>query len=765
MVFRRFPFLALLLSLALSFLALPNGAGAQAPATTPQAAAAPASAPGTPAADPRASLEAVDRVLSLLKDAQSRDGFVAGLEQLRASLAAQAGSGQAGTQGTGASGTAPAGEAAEDAENSGLLGAISTGLATAGQDLPGVALGDTLDGASVQLRTRLERGVESGALERFAVWAGSAWALALAAWGLSRALIRRRRGRWLPPPKNHQLLRSVLVNFAWSVLPVAAAVAVLAVWPVLSVQSPAQTRIMFMVAAPVVWAALVREIVNHGLMLTGPTRGWRLVAYSQRRVVPLIATIAGAAIISGVLKDPVTRITIGYATADVLSLLLDLTIGGLAIWFIVRHRRAVRHLMVRRHGSTPAANEPLHRRVLARLAARWHVLGFLFVGGNLLARMLRLGGGWSILSAMAAIFVVILGLAVALTLDRYLLNVQTRLDARRHGSRHRFGARMVHTLRVYAQAFFTLAIVFGCLRIWGIDLIGWFSTDLGWRIATPILSMAAVLTAGWLLWITVDSVIEHALTPVDSRGRPRPLSNRVRTLLPLLRNVAFVVLCVLTVIAVLANLGLNVAPLLAGAGVVGLAVGFGSQQLVQDLITGLFILFEDTISVGDVIDTGDRAGTVESITIRTVRVRDGEGALHTIPFSQIKALKNRSRDYGVFMVKVPVDYGADPDQVMATMREVGAELQADPAFAINMLAPLDIWGVDQFAPEGVVIMGALRTRPLQQWGVGREYNRRLKRRFDELGISLQIPRMALVNEAVQDNSLPPRPQGSPAAAE
>nr|WP_247887300.1 mechanosensitive ion channel domain-containing protein [Azospirillum sp. SYSU D00513] len=277
--------------------------------------------------------------------------------------------------------------------------------------------------------------------------------------------------------------------------------------------------------------------------------------------------------------------------------------------------------------------------------------------------------------------------------------------------------------------------------------------------------MAAVLTAGWLLWITVDSVIEHALTPVDSRGRPRPLSNRVRTLLPLLRNVAFVVLCVLTVIAVLANLGLNVAPLLAGAGVVGLAVGFGSQQLVQDLITGLFILFEDTISVGDVIDTGDRAGTVESITIRTVRVRDGEGALHTIPFSQIKALKNRSRDYGVFMVKVPVDYGADPDQVMATMREVGAELQADPAFAINMLAPLDIWGVDQFAPEGVVIMGALRTRPLQQWGVGREYNRRLKRRFDELGISLQIPRMALVNEAVQDNSLPPRPQGSPAAAE
>nr|WP_255528777.1 mechanosensitive ion channel domain-containing protein [Roseomonas sp. KE0001] len=207
-----------------------------------------------------------------------------------------------------------------------------------------------------------------------------------------------------------------------------------------------------------------------------------------------------------------------------------------------------------------------------------------------------------------------------------------------------------------------------------------------------------------------------------------------------MRNFAFVVLCVLTVIAVMSNLGINVAPLLAGAGVIGLAISFGSQQLVQDVITGLFMLIEDTIAIGDTIDTGDRAGTVESVTIRTVRIRDGDGALHTIPFSQIKALKNRSRGFGVYTVKVVVGYDSDLNKVMEIMNEVGEEMRQDPDFRDNMMTGLQIWGVDQFTPEGVTIMGGLRTRALQQWGVGRAFNLRLKQRFDEAGIALTPPR-------------------------
>ena len=197
----------------------------------------------------------------------------------------------------------------------------------------------------------------------------------------------------------------------------------------------------------------------------------------------------------------------------------------------------------------------------------------------------------------------------------------------------------------------------------------------------------------------------------------------------------FIALSIITVIAVLANIGVNVAPLLAGAGVIGLAVGFGSQQLVQDVITGMFILFEDTISIGDWVDTGDRAGTVEQLTIRTLRLRDGQGALHSIPFSSVKAIKNSSRGYGVYIVEFKVAYHSDLDQVIAIMREVGAEIAVDPQFQRNIIIPFELWGVDQFAPDGIIIKGAIRTKPLMQWGVGREFNRRLKKRMDEAGVS------------------------------
>ncbi|MCG7364402.1 mechanosensitive ion channel [Roseomonas sp. ACRSG] len=282
------------------------------------------------------------------------------------------------------------------------------------------------------------------------------------------------------------------------------------------------------------------------------------------------------------------------------------------------------------------------------------------------------------------------------------------------------------------------------LRIWGVDAVAWVSGGIGLAIVRPILSIAAVLLVAWLVWATVDTAVDFALLPRENTSRARDHSTRVRTLLPLLRNFAFVVLVVLTIISILSNLGVNVALLLGGVSIFGVALGFGSQQLVQDVITGLFMLFEDTIAIGDTIDTGDRNGTVESLTIRTVRIRDGEGALHTIPFSQIKALKNRSRGLGVYTVKVVVGYDAHLDRVMEVMKEVGQSLRDDPVLGPDMLTGLEIWGVDQFTPEGITIMGGLKTRALKQWGVGRAFNLRLKQRFDEEGIPLTPPRPSLV---------------------
>lgn len=219
---------------------------------------------------------------------------------------------------------------------------------------------------------------------------------------------------------------------------------------------------------------------------------------------------------------------------------------------------------------------------------------------------------------------------------------------------------------------------------------------------------------------------------------------RARTMLPLIRNVVFVGLLSVAAIITAANLGLNVTPLLAGAGVIGLAVGFGAQSLVADLITGLFIIIEDTISVGDSIEVdGGHAGVVETLTIRTVRLRDGQGAIHAIPFSQIKVVKNLSRDfaYAVFEVRVP--FSADVDQITQMIREVGAELMADFRYRREMLGPIEVWGLDRFDPNWMVVKGQIKTLPLKQWSVARAFNVRVKRKMDEIGMDVPVPQMQL----------------------
>jgi small conductance mechanosensitive channel len=213
-------------------------------------------------------------------------------------------------------------------------------------------------------------------------------------------------------------------------------------------------------------------------------------------------------------------------------------------------------------------------------------------------------------------------------------------------------------------------------------------------------------------------------------------------MLPLVRNALLVTILTIAGIVTAANLGINVTPLLAGAGVIGLAIGFGAQSLVTDLITGLFIIIEDTISVGDWIDVdGGHAGTVEHLTIRTVRLRDGQGAIHAIPFSQIKIVKNLSRDfaYAVFEVRVP--FSADVDQVTHLIREVGADLMADFRYRREMLGSVEVWGLDRFDPNWMVVKGQIKTRPLQQWSVARAFNLRLKRKMDDAGIEIPVPQM------------------------
>jgi len=686
----------------------------------------------------RSDLQALDRVLSLLKDDAARAALVGDLEKLRSTIAAQT--------------TAAKGAKGQEKKNLGLLAATANAITSVGRELPEKALGDPIDEevgqVADQVQARLEEGLEEGYLQRFFLTAVPGWLLAfcvaLAAW----AALRFWRGKTTRADVTAltdagKLTHSILRDAVWGLLPFFCAAVVIALWPVITGLNQTRTLIFLTLVIPIMIAGMSWQTARALLAFLGPTRGWRKVTFAQRQLVPWVSGLSSAISVSVMLRESVIRDILGADASNLSMLFLDLAIGCFGILFILIHRKTVRSLIAgKREAPADPTNPTPFWRVIRILANHWHLLGIAFVLTNMAARVLGLGGGNFVTASALSMLTIIVGLMITFSVDSRLAKLAEKLKQDRFGGvLHCMSVRYLQPLRILAQAAFVLLIAFLCLNIWGFDVESWFDSKIGWAVIRPLRSILITLAIGWILWIAFDSFVENALSAVDRYGRSRTQSSRTKTLLPFLRNVAFVALSAIMLVVVLANLGINIAPLLAGAGIVGLAIGFGSQQLVQDLITGLFILFEDTIAVGDLIDTGDRAGTVEALTIRTVKIRDADGALHSIPFSQIKALKNRSRGYGFFTLKIAVGYESNLDEVMDIMREIGKEMQNDPTFSWKILAPLEIWGVDQFAPDGVVIMGGIKTRALDQWSVGREFNLRLKKRFDVAGIVMTLPRV------------------------
>jgi len=294
-------------------------------------------------------------------------------------------------------------------------------------------------------------------------------------------------------------------------------------------------------------------------------------------------------------------------------------------------------------------------------------------------------------------------------------------------------------LRRILAVLIRIAAVVAILGAWQIDigsiLAGAAARDIIGRIATILLMLCGALA----IWEIVDAAISFYLERRDVNGNPFVTSSRARTLLPLMRNALLVVISLLAGLTILSELGVNIAPLLAGAGVVGLAIGFGAQTLVKDVITGAFILFEDTVNVGDVITVNGISGTVEKMSIRTLKLRAGDGTLHSIPFGTVATVSNQSRGFGYYTIDVAVDYREDTDKVIAALREVFEDLIGDPRYRTDIFSGLEIQGVDRFTDNAVHIVAGIRTRALRQAPVGREFNRRMKIKFDELGIRFSPP--------------------------
>ncbi|PZR13649.1 MAG: hypothetical protein DI532_10750 [Azospirillum brasilense] len=225
----------------------------------------------------------------------------------------------------------------------------------------------------------------------------------------------------------------------------------------------------------------------------------------------------------------------------------------------------------------------------------------------------------------------------------------------------------------------------------------------------------------------------------------------MRTLLPMMRTALMIVILIFLVLNVLSEIGVNVAPLIAGASVVGVAIGFGSQTLVKDVVTGLFLLLEDAVAVGDSVTLGTppQTGVVERLSIRSIRLRAVDGSVHIIPFSSVTSVTNMTRDFAFAMLEFSLSYGEDTDRVAEVLRQIAKEMRGETRWSAAIRDDMDVMGVERLLETGVVLRARLKTEPSQRAPVARELNRRIQARFEELGIVIPSPWRKTVTEEDQ----------------
>ncbi|REG57574.1 small conductance mechanosensitive channel [Paraburkholderia sp. BL6669N2] len=640
--------------------------------------------------------------------------------------------------------------------SAGLLGAIASGIASFESDVhqgrtPVRYWGGRFNAAGNELYTIVSgQGHESFGRILFSM------AAMLAGWGAcAGALIYvqhrlyRRFGIVMglqPNPTTRELLIFALRRVGpWIIAFVAALLFVRAMPDALG-------RTLGMVVAYAIVAGAVFSaicLIMFSLFGSGHRRiAVRLLIDHARRVL-FVVGVCGALGDAAVNYDVAHQL--GSNLAALISTAANMTAAVLTGYFALAFRRPVAHL-IRNRPYEQRTNHKAATDAFEVLAALWHVPVLVLATASVVA---TLGGSGSSENVLQISVVTAALLVLAFFLSAIVLRL-TRPRSARARRRSPYLTRLLRFFGTLLTLFIWLFFFELAARLWGVSLAAVVEENVAARgIAHAVTAIVATVFIAWLLWILVDTAITEALNPAGPRNKARAPSMRARTMLPLVRNVLLVSIMTIAGIVTAANLGINVTPLLAGAGVIGLAIGFGAQSLVTDLITGLFIIIEDTISVGDWIDVdGGHAGTVEHLSIRTVRLRDGQGAIHAIPFSQIKIVKNLSRDFAYAVFEVRMSFTTDVDQITQLIREVGADLMADFRYRREMLGPIEVWGLDRFDPNWMVVKGQIKTRPLQQWSVARAFNLRLKRKMDEAGIEIPVPQMRVYTSSKDSEGQP-----------
>lgn len=286
---------------------------------------------------------------------------------------------------------------------------------------------------------------------------------------------------------------------------------------------------------------------------------------------------------------------------------------------------------------------------------------------------------------------------------------------------------------------------------WGIDLTGLRAEDTSFgRLADGVLSAVVVLLIADFVWHAAKTAIDRKLTEAAELGQANTdearRRARLRTLLPIFRNILFVTVIVVAAMMALAALGVQIGPLIAGAGVIGVAIGFGAQGFVRDVIAGMFYLMDDAFRVGEYIQSGNYKGTVEGFSIRSVKLRHHRGPVYTVPFSLLGAVQNQSRDWVIDKISIGITYDSDLTLAKKLIKQIGLDLAKDPEFAPLILEPLKMQGVDQLGDFAVQIRAKMMTLPGEQFVIRRQAYAMIKKAFDENGIKFAFPTVQLAGE-------------------
>ena len=442
--------------------------------------------------------------------------------------------------------------------------------------------------------------------------------------------------------------------------------------------------------------------------------------------------------------------------------LLGLVFVGLVAMLILQNRTQVARL-IRGQGTGLRTLG----QVRAQIGEIWHILAILYILGVYGVWAAGIPGGFGFLVRASVLTVVILVaarfLVVAGTalLHRFLA-VPTGLAEQVPGLQARvnlYAPVVIASGRILVSLIALLSV----LQAWGLGALGLLATPLGQRLVGGTAATAVTAVIAVAVWEAVSLAMEFYIAR-PTLGAAAPDADaailargaRVRTVLPLFRKAMAIVLGIVVGLIGLSEFGVNIAPLLAGAGIVGIAVGFGAQSLVKDVITGIFVLLQDAVSVGDVVDVGNgNSGFVEQITIRSIRLRDQSGTVIIVPFSEVGTVKNMTKDFAFALFDIGVAYREDVDNVIEVVTALSEELRQDADFAWRITAPIEILGLDRFADSAVMIKVRIKTRPIQQWNVMREFNRRMKRRFDELGIEMPFPHQTIYFGVDRAGQAPP----------